>query len=243
MKGKTLRPAATTMPLSAHRVAPGGSVRGGIVMLPGLRESDATVMELARRFARERYVVLVPELVAGLGLDPQAAARAEQAWQDADLADDPTVGDVMAVMQSPDYERWVMKALRATVAELAKEPGVDTRIAVIGYGTGGGLAFALAAVDSRVRLALSYDCVATDIDLVENIKGAAVSFYAADNAAAAEGLPELRAAMRRAGVPFCAKKYPGNLNTLRDLAAAGPQSALARDLWQRSLAMLRLHLA
>ena len=68
------------------------------------------------------------------------------------------------------------------------------KVAVIGYGTGGGLAFTIASADPRVRLALAYDSVGTDIDLVENIKGAAVSFYAADNVAAAQSLPDLRAA-------------------------------------------------
>ena len=81
---------------------------------------------------------------------------------------------------------------------VAREPGVDERIAVIGYGTGGGLAFTIASADPRVRLALAYDSVGTDIDLVENIKGAAVSFYAADNVAAAQSLPDLRAAIAAA---------------------------------------------
>lgn len=227
-------------PLRAYRVTPERTPRGGLVLLPGLRESDESVRTFARRLAAAGYVVLVPELVAALGLDPDAAARAEKVWHALD-EDDPTIGDVLAVLQSPDYERWVLRALRSTVSSVDGEPGVNGRIGVIGVGTGGGLAFALASVDDRVRLALSYDCVATDVDLVENIKGAAVSFYAADSAAA-EGLPELRAAMRRAGVPFCAKRYPGKISSPADLLP-GRGSALATDIWQRSLALLRLHLA
>lgn len=225
--------------LRAHRVAPVDTVRGGIVLLPGLREADESVLELAHRLAGQRYLVMVPALVDSLGLDPDAAAAAEQTWAEVEHED--SVSDILTLVKGPDYTRWALKALRATVSALASENGVDGRVAVIGYGTGGGLAFALSSVDPRVRLALAYDSLGTDIDLVENIKGAAVSFYAADNAAAARCLPDLRAAMRRAGVPFCAKPYPTEHLTLNDLGDSRP-SSFAGDLWQRSLAMLRLHL-
>lgn len=227
-------------PLRAHRVAPAAGALGGIVLLPGLRETDESVLELAHRLAAQRYLVMVPELVGSLGLDPEAAAAAEQTWHEVDHDD--SVSDVLTLVKGPDYSRWAVRALRATVTALSREPGVDERIAVIGYGTGGGLAFTIASADPRVRLALAYDSVGTDIDLVENIKGAAVSFYAADNVAAAQSLPDLRAAMRRAGVPFCAKPYPARHLSLTDLVTPRPHGSVAGDLWQRSLAMLRLHL-
>lgn len=226
--------------LRAHRVAPATEVRGGIVLLPGLRDCDESVLEVAHRLAEQRYLVMVPELVGSLDLDPQAATAAEQTWHE--VEHDPSVSDVLTLVQGPDFTKWALKALRATVTTLAQEPGVNDRVAVIGYGTGGGLAFALASADPRVRLALAYDSVGTDIDLVENIKAAAVSFYAADNMAAAQSLPDLRAAMRRAGVPFCAKPYPADHLSLDDLVQPRPQASFAADLWQRSLAMLRLHL-
>jgi carboxymethylenebutenolidase len=183
---------------------------------------------------------LIPELVGSLGVDPLAAAAAEQTWHEVEHEE--SVSDVLTLVQGPGYTKWALKALRSTVTVLSQEPGVGERVAVIGYGTGGGMAFALASADPRVRLALAYDSVGTDIDLVENIKGAAVSFYAADNVAAAQGLPDLRAAMRRAGVPFCAKPYPARHLSLTDLVTPRPHGSVAGDLWQRSLAMLRLHL-
>lgn len=232
-----------TGPLRAFRVQPVAQVMGGIVVLPGLGGIDDVIRDFARRLAVEGYLVYVPDLLAGLNVDRDVGERAEQILHlDGDSDADPEVGLLLEVLESPGYQRWVVRAMRALIDTVVESTGVDGRVAVLGSGFGGGQALAAAAADSRVRLALAYDLSAPDIDLVENIKGVAVTFYAENDSSATDVMPELRAAMRRAGVPFATKSYPGRRTALRELGR-GRMSAAANDLWQRSLAMLGLHLA
>ncbi len=228
-----------TSHVRVHIATPRGAPRGAIVVVPGLRGRSR---RLARQLAHVGYLVYAPAVLGGLGLGSRAARTTQQvldgaAVDPADLTDD--VRAALATLRSPLYTRRVVGMLQVTVDEICAASGLD-RLAVIGAGASGGLAYALAARDDRVRLVLAYDSSPPDIDVVEDIKGAAASFYAGSHPAVTESLPEVRAAMRRAGVPFASKAYPG-LDHAR-LERRQPVEQV-RDLWQRSLALLSLHLA
>lgn len=229
--------------LQTYRALPVGTPLGGIVLLAGLRGLSDEVRGLAKRLAAEGYCVYVPEISSALGIGPGLGERAEVALSNGlqEPLDD-AVREEIERLETPQYQRWLLQSLRAVVDMALDGEGVGGRVAVIGTGMGGRDAYALAAFDHRVRLAISYDAGNVDIDAVEDIKGAAVSFYGIGTAVS-QVMPELRAAMRRAGVPFCAKAYPHADTTSHVMSDRPSASDVASDLWERSLALLRLHLA
>ncbi|GAB3581106.1 dienelactone hydrolase family protein [Calidifontibacter terrae] len=228
-----------TSKLRVHTAAPRGTPIGGIVVIPGLRGRSRW---LTRQLARAGYLVYAPSVLDGLGLNAREARVTQNvmdglAVQPADLTY--TVREALATLRSPQFTHRAVSRLRTAVDGVCAAAGID-RVAVIGSGAGGSLAYALAAHDARVRLALAYDSSPPDIDVIEDIKGAAASFYGGSHPGVTESLPEVQAAMRRAGVPFASKAYAG----LDHVRLDRRQSADAEcDLWQRSLALLCLHLA
>lgn len=224
--------------VSIYTAAPRGIPRGGIVLVPGLRGRSR---RLARQLAHAGYLVHAPAVLSGLGLGAREAKAVADLLNGEDVdpsATTDTVREAMSALRSPAFNRQVIGALRRTIDQVCESADVD-RVAVIGAGAGGSFAYTLAAQDPRVRLVLSYDSTPPDIEMLEDITGAAASFYGGSHPAVNGSLPEIRAAMRRAGVPFASKAYPGLDHARLDRRQPADQ---VRDLWQRSLALLSLHL-
>ncbi|NHN57154.1 dienelactone hydrolase family protein [Calidifontibacter sp. DB0510] len=157
------------------------------------------------------------------------------------LPGDEAIADRLAaegyVVLAPQGDQ-AASGLRRLVDALAADRGVDGRIAVLGSGPEGDAGYAL-ATDRRVRLVVSFDTDPGDVDEVADIRANVAAFFAADSPTVAV-LPELRAAMRRAGVRFTARVYPDvTASFFGDPASDG----VADDSWHRSLALLAANLA
>lgn len=231
--------ALDTSHVRVYTATPRGTPRGGIVLVPGLRGRSR---RLARQLARAGYLVYAPTVLGGLGLKARDASTTQNLLSGipvdpAELTDD--VQTALKTLRSPLFERRVVGTLRTAVDAVCASAETD-RVAVIGAGAGGSVAYSLAAQDERVRLTLAYDSSPPDIDVIEDIKGAAASFYGGRHPGVTASLPEVQAAMRRAGVPFASKAYPGLDHARLDRRQPVDQVC---DLWQRSLALLSLHLA
>lgn len=215
---------ADDLQLTALRAVPDDDALGAVVVVPPGPGLDDEVLRLARRIAGEGYAVLVPDVFDCLTADAREALTAGPAL-------DPDV----AMTLFPAV-REATQVVKAAVDQALTAAGDDAKVAIVGAGAGGVLAYQAAAADRRVRLVLACDAVPHDMESVEDIAGSAVAFHGEDPAVA-DYMPELRAAMRRAGVPYASRMYPRV-----ERAGEADQADVQQDMLLRTLALLRLHL-
>lgn len=211
-------PALLALPDAAGRAAP------GVVLAHGEPGLDAHARDVARRFAEAGYACIAPDLFARGG-----AAGAEPSW--AALSD-----------------RVAVRDLDAAVAWLGAREGVDAeRVAAVGLGGGGTLAFLLGCRSDRASAvvdvggplaypALSAAKPSQPLELALNLACPLLALVGADDPATPPGEVELaRRVLSQFAKHFDIVAYP----------AAGPpildvrRSDAAADAWERILGFLR----
>lgn len=183
--------------LAAYLAWPSGasenaSLPGIVVCHPASGLTDH-VMDVARRYAKQGYVAIAPDLVSRLGT-PTASLSPD----DLRLA----LGRLMAVQSAQD--------LKAALTLLRGHAAVDpAKTAATGYCSGGGLTWRLATIDEDLTAAAPYYGSAPPIEDVPRMKAAMLGVYAGnDERVNATSVP-LEAAMTGAGVRFQLNVYPG----------------------------------
>lgn len=192
--------------VSAYLSRPEGAVRGGLIVIHEIWGLVDHIKEVADRFSREGYLVVAPDLLSKVGIEPYVGLELLQRR----FSDDPEVRasaqpalrDAMAPIQAPEYGEYAVSSLRACVDFLEQQPGVDGRIAVTGFCFGGSYSFALAAADSRVRAAAPFYGAPPQLDKVADIGCAVHAFYGRNDPTLMESLPSVEQAMSDAGVDY-----------------------------------------
>src|SRR5688572_12396065 len=123
--------------LGAYRAAPEGDPRGGIILIHEIWGLVPHIIAVADRFAAEGYVVLAPDLLSDVGVTPEVGAELHAVMADPDearrTAAQPRMREAMAPLRAPEFAGTAVGRLRKAVDVLAAEPGVDGRIAVVGF--------------------------------------------------------------------------------------------------------------
>ena len=160
------------------------------------------------------------------------------------LAAQPQMRAATTPARQPEFAAWAVPALRAVVDSLVDEPGVDGRVAVMGFCFGGTYAFALAAADPRLRAAVPFYGSFPEHADPATIGCPVLAFYGEDDHGITDGVPELESRMADAGVDFTARVYHGVGHAFfNDTSPSKYNAEVAADAWQRTLAFLgeRLH--
>jgi dienelactone hydrolase len=150
-------------------------------------------------------------------------------------------------------DRVALRELDGELEDLAGRAGVDReRLAVLGFGRGGTLAFLLGCtrrlaavvdVDGPVlHPALSAERPIQPLELALNFEGAFLGLFAADGPVAEEERELLRARLAAAARPF-ELSVPSGKEIVVDPRAPGYDEGRAKELWGRVLAFLDEHLA
>ncbi len=232
----------------AYRSEPQGAPRGGVVLIHEIWGLVPHIHDVADRLAAEGYLVLAPDLLSDIGVTPEFGEEIQAMLADADeerrSAAQPRLRAALAPMRVPDFAHGALVRLRTTVDALAHEPGIDGRIAVIGFCFGGTYAFALAAADERVRAAVPFYGQAPDADAIAQIACPVLALYGRDDPALIDALPEVRATMAAAHVDFDAVVYPEAGHAFfNDTNAMRYRADEAADAWTRTLRFLADRLA
>lgn len=149
------------------------------------------IRDVARRFAKEGYVALAPDLLAREGGTPTLDRDAVPGLL-TDAGIDRHVGDFVAA-----YEY------------LQEQAFVDAeRIGMNGYCFGGGVTWHT-ATQLPLRAAAPFYGPAPDLDQVPNIEAAVFGVYAERDERINGGIEALTAALDEAGVTYEIKIYPG----------------------------------
>jgi carboxymethylenebutenolidase len=232
--------------IETYRAEPAGSPRGAIILIEEIWGLVAHIRDVADRFAAEGYLVLAPDLLSETGMTPEIGERLADIRSDPDPevrhSEQPLLREVFTEAFSPEFAHTAVARLRQVVDQLESEPGVDGRIAVVGFCFGGTYSFALAAADPRVRAAVPF-YGAADPATVGRITCSVLAFYGDRDRRIVEGLPAVVEALRTGGVDATIQRYPDAGHAFfNDTNPPAYRPADAADAWQRTLAFLEASL-
>jgi carboxymethylenebutenolidase len=186
------------------------------------------IKDVARRFAREGYVAIAPDLYSRLGnkvtTNPSEAAQ------------------LMNSLKQEDG----LKDLNATVTYLKTTPGVEAgKIGVTGFCMGGSYALMLPCVNPDIKAAAPfYGWVPNPDTPIQNLACPVLYFYGEEDGFVPKAdVQRLAAALKKYNKAGEIKTYPGAGHAFfRDTDASVYKPAEARDAWSRTLAFFRQHL-
>jgi carboxymethylenebutenolidase len=233
----------TSREFSAYVAHPEGDPKGALVLIHEIWGLVDHITGIADRFAAEGYFVIAPDLMSSIGIEAQVGLELNAIMKSTDekvrSEGQPRLRAAFAGMNAPEFGAWALAALGECVDYLAKQPGIEDRIAVTGFCFGGSYSFALAAADSRIRAAVPFYGAPPEIATVSRIVGPVLAFYGETDTTLIDSLPELTAAMQTASIDFTAKVY-GNAGHafFNDTNEFMYRADAAADSWTRTLAFL-----
>jgi carboxymethylenebutenolidase len=218
--------------------------RPAVVLVHEVFGVDRHLEEIARRLAREGFVVLAPDLFSREGLPGPASTQEDPApaW--------PVETIRSAVLELPD--RRALADLDAAASLLAARDDVDgERVAVVGFCMGGTLAFlagctstAFAGVVAFYGRPLYPDLSAAKpmqpVEMALNLDRPLLAFFGdADEQVPLEHVSLLRQALEAGMKDFELVTYPGAGHGFFNHARPSYHEPSARDAWERTLGFLR----
>lgn len=209
-----------------------GEERAGILLVHDDSGLDPLALDVARRFAAEGYVVLAPDLYS------RAQPPEHPAGVGAELDDRQSGAD-----------------LERALERLAAEPGVDPRrLAAVGFGAGGTLAFLLGCRSDRpaavvachgpvVRSELSAAHPVQPLEMALNLACPLLALFGReDPAIPPEHVKRLRTVLSQFARSFDIVSLPDAGRGFFDDRCVGHHEVAAQEAWERTLSFLREHL-
>jgi carboxymethylenebutenolidase len=209
--------------LAGYLAQPPSEPRAGLVVIQEWWGLTPDIKEIADRYAAEGYLSFAPDLYHGVVTEEPDDARKAAMEMDRDRA---------------------AEEIDAAIAWLKAERGVS-KVGVVGYCMGGGLALATA-----LRPASGADAVHVyyggGMPAAEQIATIRIpvmgSYGSLDAGIPAEQVTMLRETLERAGVPNDVKMYEGAQHAFFNDTRPAYHAEAAADSWRRSLEWWDRHL-
>jgi len=186
------------------------------------------IKDVSRRFAKEGYVAIAPDLFSRLGHKV--------------TADPGEAGKLMNALQQSDG----LKDLQATVEYLKTAPGVDAaRVGVTGFCMGGSYALLLPCVNQDIKAAVPFygQIPNPDTPLQKLVCPILYIYGEEDGWITKADVQRLAAALKKYNKVGEVKTYPGCQHAFfNDTRKEVYRPAEAKDAWQRTLAFFKQHL-
>lgn len=215
--------------LHSYLAVPGGEGRRAAVIVVqewwGLNEH---IKDVARRYAREGYVAIAPDMYTRLG---------HKLTTDANEA-----GKLMGMLQMEDG----LKDLNATVDYLKSLPSVDAnRIGITGFCMGGSYALMLPCVNPSIKAAAPfYGQVPNPDTPLKNLTCPVLYIYGEDDGWITKAdVQRLADALKKYNKAGEVKTYPGAPHAFfNDTRKEVYKAAEAQDAWNRALTLFNRQL-
>lgn len=258
---------ATGRSLDAYLALPpeGRGPRPAVIVVHEIWGIVPHIEDVARRFADQGYIALAPDLytgelreamapsniMAGMLFLRQAPpevqrdpAKMAELLSQRTPAEQKALRALMRVM-SPEQRREFARDLVAATRYLRGRPDVDPdRIGSVGFCMGGGLSGLLAVLEPKLRACVIFYGENPPLDRVSEIRAPVLGLYGGADARITDKVPELEAAMRKAGKPFEFRIYPGAAHAFfNDARRETYHPDAAADAWQRTLSFFGRELA
>lgn len=203
---------------------PGTQAAPAIVVVHEWWGLNSQIRALARRLSSQGYLVIVPDLYHGkVASDPMKAH------------------ELMRGLESTE----ALGTLEAAVAWVRAQPrAAKSRVGVIGFCMGGGLALGLGLQDPSIAATVMfYGSPETDPEKLAKLKGALQGHFGELD----EGIPrkrvdEFRAALQKAGKSAEIYTYPGAGHAFMHDGVESYRPDAARQAWARMLAFFQKRL-
>ncbi len=206
----------------------GGAKLGAVIVIHENRGLVDHIKDVARRFAKEGFVALAPDLLSRLGGSDQYKGGQEAIDAIKNITNDMVVED-----------------LTGTVDYLKKLNYVNGRVGVVGYCWGGGqsLNFATKCKDLNA-VVVYYGRNPNPLELVQNIPCPVMGNYGEDDANIMPGVAPLQEALKNYGKNFDIKVFPGAKHAFNNNTNADRYHPDAsKDAWARTASFYKKNLA
>jgi len=194
------------------------------------------IKDVARRFAKQGYMALAPDLFVRAG----------------DAGKEPNIADLMKniVGKTPDAQ--VMSDLD-TVVTWAKQKGGDTeRLGITGFCWGGRIVWLYSAHNPKVKAGVAWygrlvgepnaNSPKNPIDIAANLKAPVLGLYGAkDTGIPLESVERMRAALDKGNSGSAFQVYPNSGHAFHADYRPSYNEADAKDGWRRALEWFRGH--
>lgn len=221
LKGERVEFNGPNGPVKAYTVRPAKLKRDvkipGVLVIHENRGLNDHIEDVARRAALAGYFAVAPDglSVAGGAPADQEAAR-----------------DLFA---KQDPERIATDVL-AGIPWMAADNSSNGKIGVVGFCYGGGLALRAAVETVGVDAAVAFYGKQLPAADVPKLKAPILLHYAGDDERINAGIPEFRAALDAAKVPYSLNMYPGTQHGFHnDSSGARYNEAAAKLAWHRTI--------
>ena len=229
LKEKMVQYPSEGVTVRAFAVAPSVKERRPAIILVqewwGLNDH---MKDVARRYAKEGYVALVPDLFSRLG---------NRVTTDANEA-----GKLMNALPQADG----LTDLQASIAFLKTAPEVEgSKIGVTGFCMGGSYALMLPCVSRDVKATVAFYGQVPDPDTpLQHLACPLLYIYGEDDGWITKtDVQRLATALKKYNKPGAIKTYPGASHAFfNDTRPEVYRPAEAKDAWNRAVAFVRQHL-
>jgi carboxymethylenebutenolidase len=207
-----------------------GERRPAIIVVQEWWGLNDHIKDVARRYAGEGYVAIVPDLYSRLKNEVVPLNNPNRA------------GELMSALKQEDG----LKDLKAAAAYLKSVPEVDAgRIGVTGFCMGGSYALMLPCVNAEIKAAVPfYGQVPNPDTPLQNLAAPVLYIYGEDDGWITKAdVQRLVAALKKYKKPGEVKTYPGAPHAFfNDMRKEVYRAAEAKDAWARALAFFGQHL-
>lgn len=228
----------------AYIAQPSGAPKGALIVIHEIWGLVDHIKSIADRFAAEGYLVLAPDLLSHAGIRPDIGLELNAIMTSTDekvrVDGQPRLREAFSIMRAPDFAAWAVDALTRCVDYLEPQPGIDGHIGVLGFCFGGTYSFALAAADSRVRVAVPFYGAPPELAAVPNIRASVLALYGRHDPSLMESLPDVQNAMVGASIDFDLHIYEQAGHAFfNDTSPNAYNAEAAADAWGRANEFLR----
>ncbi len=187
----------------------------GIVVIQEWWGLDEHIRDVTRRFARQGYIAIAPDLFHG------------------DVVNEPSEAQKLAM--GLDRARAV-RDTRAAAAYIRDSEHSNGNVAVIGYCLGGGVSLLTATEDGVNATVVYYGGLPSPLDLLNTVNSPVLAVYGSDEA---ERANELESELNARGKSVQKHIYEGATHGFFNDSAGNYHADASTDAWDKTLAFLK----
>ncbi len=204
-----------------------GPAKPGVVLvMHENRGLTPYIKDVVRRVGKAGYVAMCVDLLSRAGGTDSHPDEGERTGILGQIPTDKLLGDLSVGL---DYLKSRSDVL----------PG---RLGAMGFCFGGGLTWRLITQRSDIKAAVPFYGPNPPLEDVPKIKAAVLGIYGGNDARITGGAGQLEEALKKAGVTYEMKIYPGVDHAFHNDTGANYNAEAARDAWERTLTWLGTHM-
>jgi carboxymethylenebutenolidase len=200
----------------------------GVAICHENRGLQPQIRDVARRFAKQGYVAIAPDLPSRTGTPTAEMTSDEQ---------------IMEAFRSLTPEQNALDFTAALDFIRAEHPVDGGKLAATGYCFGGGVTWRLATVYPQLAAAAPFYGSGPPLESVPNIRAAMLGVYASSDDRINAGIPDLSAALDAAGVTYRVTVYPDSDHGFHNDAGRVYNQSAAVQAWMDTLNWFAEHLS